>query len=132
MGRAKLIRQLDENKNMVVIPKDSGRLVLLPSDSSVQPLWSQFGALPIGACSATLAGVKPLKEGGWDSRVIKWLRERLLQRDFVALVRGLRGKLMEVDLVDTSGEEEQGVNIQQQMVELNLAVWDHTSNRQSF
>ena len=45
----------------------------------------------------------------WGQRATDWLRCRVLGRDLVTLVKGYRGDVMEVVLVDTSGEQDRDV-----------------------
>ena len=55
----------------------------------------------------------------WGQESTDWLRGRVLGRDLVSLVRGYTRDVMEVVLVDTSGEQD--MDIAMEMVNMRLA-----------
>ena len=76
----------------------------------------------MGSIKAKLAGVRPFVGEDWDKKATDWFRARILDRNLLALVQAVEeDRTLSLILVDTSGEEEEGVDIAREMFELGLA-----------
>ena len=68
-----------------------------------------------------MAGLSPVTGLDWGREATDWFRARVLGRDMVSLVQAVAEDMLRLVLVDTSGQEEEGVNIAREMVGLGLA-----------